>query len=385
MDRANWALASYLSRSGCQPHLVTHYTDKELTEHHNVIVHRVSKPLDSFFLAAPLLDLVGRSWARRLRVEKARVIVNGGNCLWHDVNWVHYVHAAWSNAPGGVRASLSRRLSVLRERRAISSARFVISNAHQTKFDLTSKLGVSANRIAMSYYGIDPAIFYPVDQSECRRLRSRLGLDDARPLVIFVGGLSDRRKGFDSAFRAWTQLCARSAWDADLLVVGIGAELGYWKRRAREEGVDNRIHFLGFRSDVHDLMRACDALIAPARYEPFGLAVQEALCCGLAAIVSRSAGVSELYPEDLHDLVLPNPEDADDLADRLLRWRADVSSYRKRVISLAERLRRYTWDDMAREIVTAIEAHPIQSVSAARDPYDQSSYPQQPESMAKEI
>ena len=25
----------------------------------------------------------------------ARVVVNGGNCAWPDINWVHAVHAAW--------------------------------------------------------------------------------------------------------------------------------------------------------------------------------------------------------------------------------------------------------------------------------------------------
>ena len=48
---------------------------------------------------------------------------------------------------------------------------------------------------------------------------------------------------------------------------------------------------------------ACDLLIHPARYEAYGLAVHEALCRGLPALVSATAGVAERYPEDLGQLL----------------------------------------------------------------------------------
>ena len=47
------------------------------------------------------------------------------------------------------------------------------------------------------------------------------------------------------------------------------------------------------------------------------MAVQEAVCRGLPVIVSLAAGVSELYPPELSDLVLPDADDAVGLADRL--------------------------------------------------------------------
>jgi hypothetical protein len=45
-------------------------------------------------------------------------------------------------------------------------------------------------------------------------------------------------------------------WDADLVAIGVGAELPLWQRRAVEAGISSRIHFLGFRSDVPDLLRS---------------------------------------------------------------------------------------------------------------------------------
>jgi glycosyltransferase involved in cell wall biosynthesis len=172
---------------------------------------------------------------------------------------------------------------------------------------------------------------------------------------MFIGALGDRRKGFDTLFAAWQQLCTYPDWDADLVAIGVGAELPLWQRRALEAGISSRIHFLGFRSDVPDLLRAADCLVAPTRYEAYGLGVHEALCCGLPALVSATAGVAERYRPEIRDLLLPDPEDAANLATRLRQWRGNSQQYSKLVNSLSQELRSYTWDDMAQSILKTIE------------------------------
>ena len=77
-------------------------------------------------------------------------------------------------------------------------------------------------------------------------------------------------------------------------MVGTGANLPRWKAQADADGLAGRIRFLGYRTDVPDILAGCDALAHPARYEPYGMAVQEAVCRGLPVFVSSAAGVSEL-------------------------------------------------------------------------------------------
>ncbi len=67
---------------------------------------------------------------------------------------------------------------------------------------------------------------------------------------------------------------------------------------------------VGFTNRVSDILAAADVLVSPVRYESYGLNVQEAICCGVPAIVSRAAGVAERYPTELSDLLLPDPNDA---------------------------------------------------------------------------
>jgi glycosyltransferase involved in cell wall biosynthesis len=108
---------------------------------------------------------------------------------------------------------------------------------------------------------------------------------------------------------------------------------------------------LGFRSDVPEVLRGCDALVSPVRYEPYGLNVHEALCCGLPALVSRSAGVAERYTADLEPLLIDDPDDPHGLADRLRLWLDRRDRFATAAVALSERLRAYTWDDMAARFV----------------------------------
>ena len=54
-------------------------------------------------------------------------------------------------------------------------------------------------------------------------------------------------------------------------------------------------------------------------------------------------------------MILPNPEDADDLARRLLQWRADIPEWRERFLPLSESFRAYSWEQMAARIVALAE------------------------------
>jgi glycosyltransferase involved in cell wall biosynthesis len=232
----------------------------------------------------------------------------------------------------------------------------VLANSERTRRDLIERLGLDGGRVRTVYYGVDPHCFRPIGAAERAAVREKMGWPLDRPLAVFVGALGDRRKGFDTLFAAWGRLCSRPDWDVDLVVIGSGVELPAWQSRAREAGLAERIRFLGFRRDVPELLPACDVLAAPTRYEAYGLGVHEALCCGLSAFVSRSAGVAERYPEELSGLLLDDPEDAADLASRLREWREQREFLGGAVLRLSERLRAYTWEHMARRIVELTES-----------------------------
>jgi glycosyltransferase involved in cell wall biosynthesis len=357
MDRANYALADYLSREGRAVELVAHRAAPELVSRALVTFRSVPKPLGSYALGEPFLDRLGRRAARRARASGARVIVNGGNCIARGVNWVHYVHAAYAperpRTLAGVRRWLMHLGALRQERAALRAATRVVANSHATRRVLVERLGVPAERAVVVYYGVDATRFSPIPPGAAAFARARLGWPD-RPTVAFIGALGDRRKGFDTLFEAWCELCKSSSWDADLVAIGTGAELGRFRERALSRGLAQRVRLLGFRDDVDQLLGACDALVAPTRYEAFGLGVAEALARGLPALVSRAAGVAELYPAELSTCLLDDPESASELVARLRQWRANLDDLRDAVRPLSERVRGRSWDDMAREVAAEL-------------------------------
>jgi len=125
--------------------------------------------------------------------------------------------------------------------------------------------------------------------------------------------------------------------------------------RLRASGLAETVRFLGFTTDVPDLLAAADVLVSPSRYEAYGLGVQEALCRGVPAIVSSTAGIAERYPGAMTALLLPDSENASDLAARLLDWRANRGRFESLATGFGQTLRSLTWCEMASGMARVIE------------------------------
>ena len=356
-------LADYLARIGKPVHLVGSEFDAKFMDRPGVTIHRVPRIGGAQVVENLFVARAGRIVAQQVTRghPEARVVVTGSNCVWADVNWVHYLHRAWtpdlSAAPRWFR--LKDRLVGgwyrRQEWRAIRAARLVLTNSRRTTTDAIENFGIPAERVRTVYYGADPS-WMPPSEEERLHGRELFGLPVDRPVVAFVGGFGyDHRKGFDTLLEAWRQLCQSADWDVELVLAGGGKASAEVARRLARDGMSNRVRMIGFTKQVFELLAGCDLLVSPVRYEPYGLNVREAICRGVPALVSACAGVAEEYPPELAEMVLPNPEDAEGLANRLRNWRANVAAWKDRFRPLSERLRARSWDDIAREIVAAVE------------------------------
>lgn len=374
MDRANLALARYLAdrpERASTVHLVGHRASLDLLDHPRVRFYRVPRPLGSHWLATPLLDRAGRYFARTL--HPCETVVNGGNCRTRraTVNWVHYLHAAWSPAasqtvrlpwPRRVKQVLAHRQFLRDERQALSRSRLIVANSRLTASQIARHYPDVADRVRVVYYGTDPDRFGPVGADERAAARAALGLSDDRPVVLFVGALGDARKGFDLLFEAWSSLQARSEWDARLLVVGAGASVPYFEALARERRLGDSLAFLGFRDDVPRLLAVADLVVSPVRYEAYGLNVHEALCREVPVLVSAESGVAERFadtPEAVDTpMRLPAPLDPTTLAECLRAWRERIPDYRRNAAVVGARLRADSWDDRMSELLRHVDMNP---------------------------
>jgi L-malate glycosyltransferase len=93
------------------------------------------------------------------------------------------------------------------------------------------------------------------------------------------------------------------AMPARLMLIGDGPDRSVAEYLARENNVQDRIHFVGKQDNVNELLPLADLMLMPSEMESFGLAALEAMACSVPSIATRVGGVPELI-QDGHNGLL---------------------------------------------------------------------------------
>ncbi len=186
------------------------------------------------------------------------------------------------------------------------------------------RIGVEPGRIRFIPYGIEVERYHPVAAAEKARLRRALALPAEGLLVTFTGRLA-RSKGLLTLVRAWDEL-VRARPGLHLVIVGsAGGTFDACEEElrtyVRERGLQDGVTLTGEVENVHEYLQASDLFVFPSEYESFGLAIVEALACGLPAVLTR-VGVAAEHVVDGESGVLVDPGDADGLRQGLA-WLLD--------------------------------------------------------------
>jgi glycosyltransferase involved in cell wall biosynthesis len=101
-----------------------------------------------------------------------------------------------------------------------------------------------------------------------------------------------------------------------LEIAGSGPDRDVLEREVQLHGLENRVRFLGWRSDLAQAMAGWDVYVQPSVGEPFGIAALEAMAIGLPVIGTQAGGLSELVEHGITGWLVP-PRNPIALADRL--------------------------------------------------------------------
>ena len=147
--------------------------------------------------------------------------------------------------------------------------------------------------------------------------------------VLAIGRLVDQ-KAFDVLLEAFRP--DRLA-GLNLVFAGEGAERPRLEAQVEQLGIGDRVRFLGSvdRKRVARLLAGARALTLPSRYEPFGIALLEAMAAGVPAVAAATDGMLEFARDGDNALVVPS-EDPDELAAAIARIDTD-NQLRQRLIS----------------------------------------------------
>jgi len=185
------------------------------------------------------------------------------------------------------------RLRMLAYRMTDRWARLTTHVSAQGRQAMVEAGAVLAARIRVVPNGIDTEIYRP-DDALRQRGRTTLGLQDDARLLINVGRLVPE-KAQAMLIDAFAQL--NTGADVRLLIVGEGPERSALEQRIRNYHLEERVVLAGARRDIATLLNAADLFVLSSDVEGMPLALAEALACGLPAVATDAAGVSELLDD----------------------------------------------------------------------------------------
>jgi len=170
--------------------------------------------------------------------------------------------------------------------------------------------------------GIDPAPFDAVDRDHCARMRQEFAPSTC--LLIGLFGRLAHWKGQHVLLEA----CA-SLPDVYVCLVGdaLFGESNYaekLRRRAGQPDLAGRVHFLGFRRDVPELMTAMDLVVhTSVSAEPLGRVIIEAMMARRPVIATRAGGAAEIVEEGISGLMVL-PDSVEELRSAIVRMHSDA-------------------------------------------------------------
>jgi UDP-glucose:(heptosyl)LPS alpha-1,3-glucosyltransferase len=261
-----------------------------------------------------------RAVERHLREPSYDVVYGLGKTWTHDaVRLGGGCHQTYLDLTGS-EARRKDRLALEIETRSLSSdACFrVVVNSKMVREDVLRRHRVPKERIRLIYNGVDLERFHPQRRpGPGAELRRSLGISDREIAVLFLGS-GYARKGLDLLIEAFREVSAARP-GARLVVAGRDSSQDGFRRAASDAGLDERVRFLGTRSDAEVCYAGADLYVLPTRYDPFASTTLEALASGLPAITSRTNGASELIEEGQSGSVLPSL-DAASIARAVVDW-----------------------------------------------------------------
>ena len=197
-------------------------------------------------------------------------------------------------------------LSSFCERTALEGADAVIAVSHGSRADILSCYpAIDPDRVTVVYNGIDTAEYAPDPSTE---VLERLGVDPARPSVVFVGRITRQKgvplliqaaAGFDPA--AQLVLCAGAP---DTPEIGAEVATGVQRLQRTRDGVIWIDQMLP-KTDVIQLLSHATVFACPSIYEPLGIVNLEAMACQAAVVASATGGIVEVVVDEETGFLVP--------------------------------------------------------------------------------
>lgn len=235
------------------------------------------------------------------------------------------------------------------EIKAIKNAALILAISENTKRDLNRVLSIPEDRILVTPLGVDRRFHSAALSQPEPLLRERYKIPLDRPIVLYVGGI-DQRKNYRSLILTIKNLLANwgsSKLPPPLLVMAgnISGDQQFPKleRLIKELQIEESVVLTGFvpDQDLLQLYTISSAFFFPSLYEGFGLPPLEAMAAGLPVVSSNTSCMPEILGDAAVQIDPLDHSGASKQLFELINDRQKSELYRQRGKKRAEK---YTWE-----------------------------------------
>ena len=216
-----------------------------------------------------------------------------------------------------------RRHHIAAERLLMAGTDHVVVSAESVRDFYIEQVHAQPERVSVIYNAVD---WSQLDATATRaELLASLGVPPDALVITIIARLTEQK-----AHRVLFDALATTSGleHARLLVVGGGELAGELQRRAAEQQIASRVHFLGPRRDLGNLLGATDVFVMPSLWEGLPLSMVLAMGAGLPVVATRVAGIPEVVRHDETGLLI-EPGESRPLGAALASLVADADLRRR--------------------------------------------------------
>ena len=275
-----------------------------------------STPLLDELLHVPASNLLTLPLKNALDLASARRLA--GFVRERQIEIVHahvardYPLAAYAARRAGARFVITRHvpfaLSKL-HRLTLANVACVIAVSESVAHQLSARGIVTAAKIRVIPNGVDLRRFVATAHHP---QREKLNHDLPSSASLFAGTIGELSevKGQDDFVRAAALVAKQEFADTGFIIAGADNAPGQQNRARIEqliarENLQTRVYLLGYVPDVAPLLASLDVYVSAARAEAFGLALVEAMACGVPCIATATDGARSIIEDDVSGRLVP--------------------------------------------------------------------------------
>ena len=219
----------------------------------------------------------------------------------------------------------------------------IITVSEFEKQNIIRKLNIPEQRMAMIYNGYNEW-FKPIDDTTTyKKYMPEKGF-------LFFLGNTDPKKNTERTLVAYSKYLKLSEFKRPLLMADLNKDyLNGIISRNHIENIREKIFMPGYipNKDLPYIYNSAFAFLYTSLRESFGIPLLEAMACGTPVITSNTSSMPEIGGEKA---ILINPENAEEIADMLIRLETDKTFYQQQRNWGMERAKKFSWQSTAQQL-----------------------------------